>query len=293
MSIVINTPSGNIGGPLAQILVDAGEPVTLISRSPAKVSALAARGARVIEGEIGDRAALDRAFSGATALFWLTPPIYQPDFHAAMVSLARTAAGAAQAAGVCHAVVLSSIGAQHGRGTGPVNPLGEVERTLAAAIPNTVALRAGFFMENILRDVATIAGQGALYNTVPPDMKLPMVATRDIAVRAASYLLCRSWSGHHTVGAYGPKDVSWGEAARVISQELGKPVRHVQITLDQLRQGMTQAGMPGFVVDMYVEMFDGIGRGLMDPSEPRTPEFTTPTTLAQFTREVLGPALSR
>jgi short-subunit dehydrogenase len=50
MSIVINTPSGNIGGTLAQILVDAGEPVTLISRSPAKVSALAAQFTREVLG---------------------------------------------------------------------------------------------------------------------------------------------------------------------------------------------------------------------------------------------------
>ncbi|HEX2569768.1 MAG TPA: NmrA family NAD(P)-binding protein [Polyangia bacterium] len=293
MSIVINTPTSNIGSVLTQILVDAGEPVTLISRNPAKVSALAARGARVVEGDISDRATLDRAFNGATALFWLTPPLYQPDFHAASVNLAKTAASAAQAAGLRHAVVLSSIGAQHGRGTGPVNPLGDIERALAAAVPNTVALRAGFFMENILRDAATIGGQGAVYNPLPPDVKFPMVATRDIGARAASYLLCRSWSGHHLAGAYGPKDISWSEAARIMSQELGKPVQHVQVTLDQVRQGMTQAGMPGFVIDMYVEMYDGIIKGLLNPSEPRTPEFTTPTSLAQFTREVLRPALSR
>jgi hypothetical protein len=50
MSIVINTPTSNIGRALAARLLDAGERVTVLSRDKKKVDELLCRGARVVEG---------------------------------------------------------------------------------------------------------------------------------------------------------------------------------------------------------------------------------------------------
>lgn len=293
MSIVINTPNGNIGRTLAHTLLDVGEPVTVISRGADKAAELVSRGARLVQGSIDDPRVLAEACAGAKALFWLTPPTGRPDFLDWGHRAARDAAAAARAAGVAQAVVLSSVGAQHGHGTGPVNVLRGVEEAFAAALPSVVNLRAGFFMENLLRDLPTIAATGSMFAAVPPGEAFPMVATRDIAARAAAHLLAPRAPGVVTTGAHGPKDLSFGEVAATLTEALGRPVSFVPITVDQARHGMLSAGMPEFMANMYAEMYDGVNRGLMRAAEARTPETTTPTTLRMFAREVLRPALER
>ena len=291
MSIVINTPTSNIGRALATRLLDAGENVTVLSREKKKVDELVRRGARVIEGSFEDPALLAKALEGAEALFWLTPPPARPDYYAWATKCAKQAAAAAKKAGARRAVVLSSAGVHTGPGTGPVGPGREMENDFEATLPAVVSLRPGIFMENFLRSAETIAKTGQIFLPIPPGKKWPLVATADIANKAACWLLDRSWSGHHRVGVHGPKDLSTDEAAAVISSVLGKPVKCVELTPDQARSAMHSMGMPEFVVDIIIEMYVAYIEGRLDAAEPRTPDTTTPTTLAEFARTTLVPAI--
>lgn len=291
MQFVINTPSGNIGRALSHLLLDAGAGLTVIARSPSKVADLAARGARVVEGSLEDEAVLREAFKGANGVFWLNAPNLSPRFIEWSREAAERAAAVAKEAGVTHAVVVSSVGAHSGPGVGPVSSLLGVEDAFRAAIPNTVALRAAFFFENLLRDIGTIKGMGALFAPFPGDYPVPMVATRDIAGRAASYLLS-GWAGHVITGVHGPRDLSQNEVARLIGEALGRPVNYVQVSLEQVQQGMLGAGLPEFVANLYTEMYDGALKGLMTPAEPRTPETTTTTALSAWLKEVFVPAFN-
>jgi uncharacterized protein YbjT (DUF2867 family) len=291
MSIVINTPTSNIGRALATRLLDAGENVTVLSREKKKVDELVRRGARVIEGSFEDPSLLAKALEGAEALFWLTPPPARPDYYAWATKCAKQAAAAAKKAGARRAVVLSSAGAHTGPGTGPVGPGREMENDFEAALPAVVSLRPGIFMENFLRSAETIAKTGQIFLPIPPGKRWPLVATADIANKAACWLLDRGWSGHHRIGVHGPKDLSTDEAAAVISSVLGKPVKCVELTPDQARGAMRSMGMPEFVVDIIIEMYVAYIEGRLDAAEPRTPDTTTPTTLAEFARTTLVPAI--
>lgn len=291
MRIVINTPSGTIGRGLASRLLDAGAQLTVLARSPEKVAELAARGARVVAGSLEDPGALDQALTDASALFWLTPSPPGPDGASWAATAAQHAADRAAALGVQRVVVLSSMGAHSGPGTGPVGGLLAVEEAFRARCRNVVVLRPGFFMENLLRDLPSIAADGAIYSPNPTTKALPMVATVDIAARAAAYLLDPRWTGHAIVGVHGPKDVSYQEAARVLGAALGRPVRHVQTTLEQTRQGLTAAGLPDHAVRSYLELFQAVHDGRMDPAEPRSHDTTTQTSLFEFATSTLLPAL--
>ncbi|WP_164018306.1 NmrA family NAD(P)-binding protein [Pyxidicoccus trucidator] len=293
MSIVINTPNGNIGRALALSLLSAGRSLTVISRSADKVADLVKRGAKLVEGSTDDAAVLDRALVGAEALFWLTPPATGPDFVSWAQETARTAAQAVKKHGVKRVVVLSSVGAQHGSGTGPVNALLAVEEAFKAVCADVTLLRPGFFMENFLRDVGTLAKTGSLFMPVPRTKAVPFVAVADIAAKAAEVLLDAGWKGHRYVGVHGPADVTYAELEAVFTQSLGRPVRYVQVTLEDARKGMAGAGMPAWLVDLYAELYGSIGEGRMDPAEPRSAQTTTPTSLAQWAREVLKPALEQ
>ena len=112
-----------------------------------------------------------------------------------------------------------------------------------------------------------------------------------VAGKAACWLLDRGWSGHHRVGVHGPKDLSTDEAAAIISSALGKPVKIVDATLDEARGAMKGMGMPDFVVEIVLEQYGAFRDGRLDSAEPRTPDTTTPTTLAEFARTTLVPAI--
>ena len=291
MSIVINTPTSNIGRALAVRLLDAGEIVTVLSRDKKKVDDLAKRGACVVEGSFEDPALLAKALEDAEALFWLTPPPAQPDYYAWATKCAKQAATAAKRAGARRAVVLSSMGAHTGPGTGAVGPAREMENDFEALLPAVVSLRPGIFMENFLLSAGMIAKAGQMFLPVPTGKRWPLVATSDIAAKAACWLLDRGWGGHHRVGVHGPKDLSPDEAAAIISSVLGKPVKCVEATPDQARGAMKGMGMPDFVVDIIMEQYDAFRDGRLESAEPRTPYTTTPTTLAEFTRTTLMPAV--
>ena len=149
------------------------------------------------------------------------------------------------------------------------------------------------FMENILASLPSLVQENCIYQTIPAQKPLAMVATRDIANVAAGFLLDPHWSGHRLVGVHGPEDLTWERAVMILSAELGRTIRYVQIPLDQMRQGLSEAGLPEFKADLYVELFQAIGEGRLDPAEPRTAETTTTTTLAQFATQVLKPALGK
>lgn len=293
MRITVNTPSGNIGRALTLALLDARAEVTLISRNPDKVSDLVGRGARLVPGEIDDETTLGEALAGADAVFWLNPPAIRPDYVAWSEATGQRAADVARRHGVQRALVLSSVGAQAGHGTGPVSPLLAIEKAFEAAVPHTVALRPGFFMENILRSLGTLASEGAIYAPVPGNVPVAQVATRDIAAMAAAELLDPRWTGHRVRGVHGPEDVSQDQAAAILGKVLGRPVKYVQITVEQARQGMVSMGFPAFAADLFAEMYQAILSGRMVPAEPRTAETTTTTTLEQFAREVVAPAVAQ
>jgi uncharacterized protein YbjT (DUF2867 family) len=292
MSIVINTPTSNIGRALAARLLDAGEQITVLSRDKKKVDELLRRGARVVEGSFEEPALLAEALEGAEALFWLTPPPARPDYYTWATKCAKQAAAAAKKAGASRAVVVSSMGAHSGPGTGAVGPAREMENDFEAALPAVVSLRPGIFMENFLLSAEMIAKAGQIFVPIQPGKKWPLVATADIAAKATCWLLDRGWTGHHRVGVHGPQDLSTGEAAAIIASAVGKPVQCIDATLEQARGALTSMGMPNFVVKLIIEQYVAFRDGRLDPAEPRTPDTTTPTTLAEFARTTLVPAVS-
>jgi len=291
MTIVINTPNGHIGRRTSQRLLDSEIPLRIITRNPDKVRDLAARGASIVVGSCDDSELLKRAFEGAEAVFWVTPPAFRPDYATWVRETAEKAAKALHEARVPRVVNLSSIGAHAGSATGPIAHLGEIESIFSESVPNVVHLRPGSFMENHLVDVPSLAAEGKIYSPLPRNAATIEIATADIGDAAVSHLLAEGWTGQKVRELQGPRDITRLEVAELIGKGLDQPVAYVEITIDESRAAMAEAGMPEFVVDLYSEMFVAMKEGRVVPEQPRTPETTTPTGLLQFSREVLKPAV--
>ncbi|HET6612511.1 MAG TPA: NmrA family NAD(P)-binding protein [Kofleriaceae bacterium] len=292
MTIAITTPTGNIGRRVTERLLQAGADVTLLVRDPAKVADFAARGAKVVATSLDDRAAVLRATEGASSLFWVTPPnVTSNDYLGWQRQLAEIARAAVEKNRIGRVVQLSSAGAQHESGTGPVAGLFHLEQALASTAAHVVFLRAGHFMENNLAQLDAIRGPGQIFSPVAGSVRTPMVATRDIGDVAATLLLDGNFEGKRVRGVHGPADLTFDEAAAAIGEGIGKRVTHVTVPAAAVKANLVAAGASENVVDLLLEMFAALASGHMDAAEARTAETTTPTTLTEFARDTIKPLL--
>lgn len=288
MRIVVTTPTGKIGSRVVERLLESDAEVVVLARDPARLPEAIRARAEVRQGALEDAEFVREATAGADALFLLVPPHpTTDDWEGFQLRVGRAAADAVRANGIGRVVFLSSVGA-HRDDLLAISRLGKVERMLEEAAPNVVSLRAGFFFENFLGAVPTIADHGAVYMSSGADTRTPMVATRDIGDVAARWLLDGSWTGHHVRGVHGAADLTFAEAAAAIGAGVGREARYVQVPAEAAKEALMGFGSSEHVAGEYARMFTALDHAAGD-HEPRTPETTTPTTLEAWAREVMRP----
>src|SRR5262249_13771532 len=151
MSIVITTPTGNIGGRALQQLLEAGADVSVIIRQPEKLSDSIRKRVKVHQGSLTDAGLGTKAFKEANAALWVTPPSFtHPDSTAYHNEMGAVVATAVRESKIPYIVNVSSAGAQM-ENAGPISGVRAVERRLNETAEKVVHLRPGFFMENFLQ----------------------------------------------------------------------------------------------------------------------------------------------
>ena len=193
---VILGASGNTGSIVANFLLSKGKKVRVVGRDSGRLKRFVDKGAEAFTADMSDAAALTKAFSGARAAYLLLPPAKsREDQERESDAIAK----AVKESGLRYAVFLSSYGAQVPEGTGPVAGLHSSEQKLdAIGGLNVLHLRAAYFMENNLAAIGMIHRMGLFGNALLPDVKFPMVATRDVGNYAAQRLLDLDFSGKQT-----------------------------------------------------------------------------------------------
>src|SRR5712692_4574377 len=178
----ITGATGNTGSVVAEKLLARGEKVRVIGRDSKRLARFASQGAQAFTADVTDAAGLAKAFDGATAVYAIIPPnLAATDVRAYQERVSDAIAAAIQKASVPKAVVLSSVGADKAEKVGPVVGLHNLEQKLDGIRGlDAVHLRAGYFMENLLPQVNVIQSFGILGGPVRADLRLPMIATRDI-----------------------------------------------------------------------------------------------------------------
>jgi uncharacterized protein YbjT (DUF2867 family) len=292
--IVITTPTGQIGRQVLGNLLESGAQLRVIARDPSQLPAEVRDDLDIVEGSHGDAAVVDKAFAGADAVFWLTPPDpLAPSVEAAFAGFTRPAAEAFTRHGVGRVVGVSMLG----RGTPWAGRAGFASGSLAMddlIAASGVAYRAlanPYFMEDTARQAQSIKDQGVFFYPIAGDRKLPAVATRDIAAAASRLLLDARWSGAGEVPLLGPEDLSYTDMAEIMSQVLGKDVRFQQITFEAYKDRFVRLGMSDAMAQGYADLAWAKNEGL-DNGVPRTPQNSTPTSFRQWCQEVLKPAVA-
>jgi len=292
MHVVLGA-TGNTGSVIANFLLFKGEKVRVLGRDAARLERFVRKGAEAFTANVSDAAALTKAFTGARAAYLMLPPsMTSQDYRADQERESDAIAQAVKESGLHYAVNLSSYGAHVPEGTGPIAGLHSSEQKLnAIGGLNVLHLRAGYFMENNLAAIGIIQGMGIFGHALLPELKQPMIATRDIGDYAAQRLLNLDFSGKQTRELLGERDLSMNEATGVIARGTGKPdLRYVQLPYEQVQQVLMQMGIAPKTAALFIEMYKAINAGVVAGQETRRPENTTPTSFEKFVQDVFVPA---
>ena len=221
----------------------------------------------------------------------IPPSMASEDYRAYQRRVGEAIATALEKSGVKFVVSLDSFGADKPHKTGPVAGLYDFEQRLNRILGiNVLHLRAGYFMENTLAQARIIPTVGAASGPLRADLKLPMIATRDIGAFAAEAISRLDFTGQQTRELLGQRDITMAEAATIIGKAIGKPeLKYIQASDEQLRPALIQMGMSRNVADLILEMSAALDSGHMRALEPRSAANTTPTSYETFVIEEFLP----
>lgn len=276
--------TGNTGRVVAESLLDAGLPVRVIGRSEERLAPFVGRGAEAAVGDVSDADFVARALADAGGVYSLIPPRYDLSLREWQGEAGRAIVAGIKEAGVPYVVNLSSVGAQHREGTGPIAGLREQEDRLnELSETNVLHLRPGWFMENLYMMLDGVRQMGALALPVRDDLQVPMIATRDIGAEAAGRLAALDFDGHHTRELLGPRDYTLPEIAAILGEAIGVPgLPYVVAPEEAAASALEAMGLHPATVAAMMEMYRGFNEGRVAAQETRSKANTTPTTLEDF-----------
>jgi uncharacterized protein YbjT (DUF2867 family) len=231
---------------------------------------------------------LSATLRDADKLFLLTP------FQSNMVDLTSNLVNEAKKAGVKYIVKQSVLGADAEPAITPSRLHRQAEKIIEeSGIPFTF-LRPNFFMQNFVTFYSHfIKTQGAFY--VPAgDAKASFVDVRDIAAVAVQVLNGnKNGESKHIGKAYditGGEAISYGQAAEILSKEIGKKVNYVNISDEDTRKGMKDMGADEWTISSMVELFGATRADYLSEVSPAVEQITgnKPITFSQFARDYAG-----
>jgi uncharacterized protein YbjT (DUF2867 family) len=246
--IGVTGSTGKLGSRIARRLAEAGVAQRLIVRDPSRAPDLA--GAEVAQAAYGEHSALLTALDGVDTLLLLSATE-----SADRVSLHKATVDAAVAAGVRRIVYTSFVGAsptatftfardhwhteEHIRGTG-------VDFT--------------FLRDNLYLDfVPGFVGEDGVIRGPAGDGSVAAVARDDVA-EVAARVLSEEHSGM-TYDLTGPEAFTLAEAAALLGDKWGRPVRYEAETLDEAYRSRECFGAPSWEVAGWVTSYAAIASG--------------------------------
>ena len=284
-TILVTGATGNIGTELIKQLSvhDEGRNVRVRAaiRSINKAAKIKSSGVELVEIDYAKPATLSEAFNGVDKLFLNTP--FQPDL-AELTS--NMVAEAAKSGRVEHIVKLSVLGAE----TEPSITMSRLHRQAEKRIEESgiafTFLRASGFMQNFVNFFGnSIKSKGVFY--VPAgDGKLSFVDVRDIAAVGVK-VLTDNQGGRYKGKAYpitGPEALSYGEAAEILSREVGKKISYVDIAEESARKGLKEIGMDDWFINSLMELYAIVRAGYTSDLSSAVEELTgkKPISFSQF-----------
>jgi NAD(P)H dehydrogenase (quinone) len=239
--IVISGASGDLGRRVTDLLLqaDPDRELTLVSRTPEKLSHSAGQGVRLEEGDYQNRDQLAKAYAGGDVLFMISGLNL-----GRRVEEHRNAIEAAKNAGIQH-VVYTSVG-----GVQPRNPAlsamdhYQTELDFRASGLSYTFLRNALYAEivsNIL--VAPAVETGVIAQATGAGYLAP-VAKADVTRCATACLLDPERHANAVYEITGPELLNFEQIAAMGSEVHGKPIKYTPVSAEERLAFFDSIGVP-------------------------------------------------
>jgi NAD(P)H dehydrogenase (quinone) len=250
-TLLVTGAAGQLGQRVIAHLLDSQrvspDRIVAATRHPEKLAALAARGVKVRKADFEDASSLAAAVAGVDRMLLIsTDAIDRPGRRLAQH---KAAIDAARKAGVKRVVYTSMPSPDDTLIPFAPDHLG-TEQALAASGLAWTILRNTWYMENLFMNVPAALASGKWY-TSTGEGRAAHVSREDCARAAAAALVSES-PGNLRFDISGPQALTTAQIAATVSGVVGKPIEVVQVSDEQLAQGMVAAGVPEFVVPLMV-----------------------------------------
>lgn len=260
--------SGRTGAATARALLKQGEKVRVLVRDRAQGEAWDHKHAEVAVCDLTDPAALGAALTGVHGAYLLLPPNPKAeDLLADRAAFLDKLVAGLKKAKLPRLLFLSSLGAQHPTGTGPIVSLYRAEHALAQLAPEVTFLRAGYFLENWADALMPALETGQLPWFGNIHTKFPQVCANDIGAAAAK-LLVEKHKGVRHVELGGKENWSVEDVAVALSSLLGAKITPVGHPVDGAKDAHLAMGMNPNQAGLYAELAQAMIRGHADATHP-------------------------
>lgn len=249
MNLIVGA-TGMVGGAVCQSLAEKGRPVRALVRATsdaAKVGALKNCGAELVQGDLRDRASLDAACQGVTAVVSTAssmPFSYEPganDIQTVDLEGMANLIAAAQSASVGHFVYISFTMENE-------FPLGNAKRAVEHLLRESgltyTILRPSYFMEVWLSPAVGFDSANAKAQIYGSGEKpLSLISFLDVA-RFAVVCLDNPAARNATLEIGGPEALSQLQAVQIFEQVAGQPFEVAHVPVEALAEQQKTATDP-------------------------------------------------
>jgi NAD(P)H dehydrogenase (quinone) len=281
--ILITGASGKTGRTIVKLLKSTGEPVRAIVHRAEQVAMLKNAGAiEVFVGDLQSRGDLETACQGINALYHICP-----NMHPQEVEIARLVLAAAVKQGVERFVYHSVFHPQIEAMPHHWNKMRVEELIFTSGIPFTI-LQPCAYMQNVQGYWPQITANGIYPVPYSVDARLSVVDIEDVAQIAMQVLV----QPGHEAACYelcGPEPLSQTEVATIMGQELGRPVKAVEMAVSEWDEQARTSGLNDYARQTLLKMFEYYNRyGLVgNPSILASLLKRQPIRFSEFVRRIV------
>ncbi len=273
-TVLVTGASGNLGREVVKSLSNKGYNIKAATRDTRKIAS--SGGVTAIRFDYNDSGTFGDALREATGLFLVAPPM-DPEAPAKLIPFVRKAKEAA----VRHVVFVSALGVDQNEQA----PLRVIERALMDSGLACTILRPNFFMENFSTGfIAPMIKQQNGIFLAAGDGKTSFISAKDIAEVAAAAFSKALYGKEYNLT--GPEALDHSQAAKTISEVIGRQVTYHALSEEAMLQGAREQGMPEGVVQYLSILYAVVRAGYMAVVTDDVQKITgrKPVTFAEFAR---------
>jgi len=255
-------------------LLTAGQEVRAGVRDPG--AADLPPGAEAVRLDFDDPSTAGPAVAGVDRVFLMRPPAIG-DVQTCLGPLVD----AARRASVRRVVVLSVMGVN------PALPHWRMERMVRTAGLSMTALRPSYFSQNLISAFGADIRDRSQLRLASGNGRLSFVDTRDVAAVASAVLTDPDAHAARPLTLTGPEALTFGDAAALLTAELGRSVTYVpQRLLRRRRDLLAQGRDPAYVrVQLVIDVTTRLGLARGVTGEIARVLGRPATTLAEFVHD--------